>query len=261
MRVHLIGAIAMALASSAPADAGTAATQHVITRPDWRQKPTGDDMAKYYPQKAFEDGVSGMAVITCNVTKEGALTACKVVREKPKDYGFGEAALALSASFLMEPKTIDGQPVDGGTAFIPLIFSSPEEKLGDGVAAFTRVGIAGSEAFKGVPQFCPDGDGQCNVHPITPLSQPDLKSSRKLAANSPTTGATFARCTAGVDGSLQGCAFLGDTSPEALAIVNATIARLKLPEKADDGLPLATTTVLVPFGWESIAKMAARKPG
>ncbi len=255
-----MGAIALVLAIGALAGIGTAAPRRVITRPDWRQKPTGDDMAKYYPEKAFKDGASGMAVITCNVTKDGALTACAVVKEKPKDYGFGAAALALSTSFLMQPKTIDGQPVDGGTVFIPLIFAVPEDRLGDGVAAFTRVGIAGSDAFSGDTRFCPDGDGQCNVHPITPASQPDLKSSRKLATHSPTTGATFASCTAGVDGSLQGCAFLGDTSPEALAIVNATIAHLKLPEKADDGLPLATTSVVVPFGWETIARMAAKKP-
>jgi protein TonB len=45
-----------------------------------------------------------------------------VTSETPSRAGFGDAALKLSAYFRMTPRTIDGEPVDGGQTRIWIAF-------------------------------------------------------------------------------------------------------------------------------------------
>jgi protein TonB len=97
----------------------------VITKPDWARKPTADDMARYYPDRAQRMEVAGRATIACTVTAKGSLEGCSVVSENPADYQFGDAALKLSKLFRMKPKTLDGAPVDGGQITIPIVFQVP----------------------------------------------------------------------------------------------------------------------------------------
>lgn len=83
-------------------------------------------MARYYPDRAQRMEVSGKATISCTVTAKGTLEACFVVSESPADMGFGDAALNLSRLFRMKPKTLDGEPVEGRTVVVPLIFQVPQ---------------------------------------------------------------------------------------------------------------------------------------
>ena len=108
-----------------PAPPPAPPVQHaaVITNPDWARRPNGDDLARYYPDRAQSLGKTGRAVISCTVTGKGTLTACSVVSEDPPDFGFGEAALKMSRLFQMRPKQADGQAVEGGTVRIPLSFA------------------------------------------------------------------------------------------------------------------------------------------
>ena len=98
----------------------------VITNPDWLRRPTGEDVARYYPEKAQRDEMEGRATVSCNVTAGGTLSDCRVIDESPADYGFGLAALKLSSLFLMRPQTKDGVPVSGGTVRIPIRFVLPK---------------------------------------------------------------------------------------------------------------------------------------
>lgn len=98
----------------------------VITRPDWARKPSGEDMARYYPDRAQRMEVSGRATISCTVTEQGTLENCTVVSESPADMGFGDAAIRLSRLFLMKPRTLDGSPVAGGQVTVPLVFQVPQ---------------------------------------------------------------------------------------------------------------------------------------
>jgi protein TonB len=98
----------------------------VITSPDWLRKPTGEDMARYYPDRAQRMSVEGSATISCTVNARGTLDNCSVTSETPADQDFGTAAIRMSKLFKMRPQTKDGAPVDGGTVRIPIRFQLPK---------------------------------------------------------------------------------------------------------------------------------------
>jgi protein TonB len=99
----------------------------VISNPDWQRLPNGDDMARYYPERAQRLGVSGSARMECTVNSNGTVGECQVTSENPPDQEFGSAALKLSKLFKMKPMTRDGVPVAGGKVVIPIRFEVPKD--------------------------------------------------------------------------------------------------------------------------------------
>ena len=98
----------------------------MLTNPDWMRKPTGEDVARYYPDRAQRMEVEGRASLSCRVSARGTLEGCTVTSEEPADVGFGDAAMKLSKLFKMRPSTKDGQPTDGGQVRIPIVFKLPK---------------------------------------------------------------------------------------------------------------------------------------
>jgi TonB family protein len=258
-----IGLVALALSTSALALASdVVARASVITRPEWLEKPTGDDMERFFPAKARAASMSGRATITCTVTAEGLLKGCVATKETPEGYGFGEAAVSLGAIFRLKPKLVDGQPVEGGTITMPIVFQAPPDLpgLGDMAMVLTRVGTTppvvappvqtppGLEAPT-IP--CPDGDGICQGHDFMWLEAPTAQqSARMVAETKPVGGTTFAVCTITTEGLLDGCAYSGDLTPRNEATMRGAVKLLRAPYKTADGLGTALATVIIPFQWD-----------
>jgi TonB family protein len=113
------------LMQGAPAAAPAPPRPSIITNPDWLRRPTGEDMAKFYPRAATAANVEGRVVLHCSVTASGDLSDCTTSNETPEGQGFGAAAMSLSAIFKMRPQTRDGVPVNGGKINIPINFRLP----------------------------------------------------------------------------------------------------------------------------------------
>lgn len=139
--------MAAALAAAEP-EVAAPVQPSVITNPDWAQRPTGQDMARFYPAVAMARNQGGAATIACKVNAEGLLQDCVVTGESPPGSGFGEAALQMSAKFKMRPMQKDGRPVEGGTVRIPIRFLLPEGTMDPLTVVFTCYGETGAQSEK-----------------------------------------------------------------------------------------------------------------
>ena len=78
----------------------------------WSEGPSQADVAAAWPVEAKRHGISGLVVLDCAVDELSALNGCKVSKEDPLKFGFGEAALSLAPKVRLRPdakKTSDGR--------------------------------------------------------------------------------------------------------------------------------------------------------
>lgn len=94
----------------------------VINDPRWIGRPSAAQLLNAYPRRALENEVTGSVTLRCVVAASGAMASCDVASETPGGYGFGEAAMRLTQYFRINPRTVDGAPVDGASVRIPLRF-------------------------------------------------------------------------------------------------------------------------------------------
>ena len=110
-----------------PAPAPEPPRPSVITNADWARRPSGEDIARFYPDRAQRMEVEGRVTLSCKVTAKGLLEGCSILSEDPADQDFGSSALRMTRLFKMRPQTKDGAPVEGGTVRIPLSFRLPKD--------------------------------------------------------------------------------------------------------------------------------------
>lgn len=95
----------------------------------WTAAPTAAEMAAVYPSKAKAEGIGGAVELMCTATRTGAMTACDVMGETPRGYGFGSAARKLAQQSLRAagvakdtevriPVTFSPDLAKGGTATV-----------------------------------------------------------------------------------------------------------------------------------------------
>jgi TonB family protein len=91
------------------------------TNPDWLVRPSVDALQRVFPRAAQRGHVSGRAVLHCIVDAGGLLTDCTVIEETPKNAGFGNAALEMTAYMRMKPATQFGAPIESSVN-VPVTF-------------------------------------------------------------------------------------------------------------------------------------------
>jgi len=116
--------IGLVLASGLVASPALATRPTVRTLPRLREPPLARQIARHFPERAKQDGVSGWAVVVCRISERGKVSACVARTQAPQGYGFGEAALALITELRFVPGTIDGSPIEGEIT-VPIDFSGP----------------------------------------------------------------------------------------------------------------------------------------
>jgi hypothetical protein len=90
------------------------------------RRPTLDDVARYYPERALRDDVEGSAELLCLIDISGQLRPCLVISETPADYTFGLASTRIARTIRTTPKAEDGRVAAGRTTRVKLSFRLPE---------------------------------------------------------------------------------------------------------------------------------------
>ena len=97
-----------ALAASTP-DAVQGRAVNVLDAPTealrFVERPSASDLATAYPHGAASVGMSGRALLHCQINRSGHLDACRVERESPAGAGFGGAALTMAKFFRVDPES------------------------------------------------------------------------------------------------------------------------------------------------------------
>ena len=76
--------------------------------------PQGDQMSASYPERAMDNEVEGSVTIDCSINSSGRVTACDILNETPKGYGFGAATVKLFTKYAkVDPSTVGGALRDG----------------------------------------------------------------------------------------------------------------------------------------------------
>ncbi len=88
---------------------------------DWLRRPTDVEVSRVYPSLAMQRHITGNVGLSCLADQQGYLKDCVVASETPEGFGFGNAALEITAYMRMRPATNYGIPVKSRVA-IPVGF-------------------------------------------------------------------------------------------------------------------------------------------
>jgi protein TonB len=95
-----------------------------VLPPDWVRMPTPEELHRVNPASAQAMNQSGDVLLACHILPTKRPSRCRVVREAPRGYFFGEAALDASRSFQINPP-MRGDMVDSEAwVVIPVHFNN-----------------------------------------------------------------------------------------------------------------------------------------
>ncbi|MDB5454007.1 MAG: hypothetical protein JWO33_2585 [Caulobacteraceae bacterium] len=224
--------IAMAVAIvSAFAVSSHAADQFV--GPDWLKRPTADMIRSAWPTEALKKGRSGRTVLSCEVSVQGALFACRAVSEEPAGEGFGAAAILMTPQLLMKPATLNGKPVLSRVQ-IPIAFRT------EGAVSIEAVG---PERKRLVPATMawPQAPSQADVVAAYP------EKARKAGIG----GLASVQCNFGSDGVPKACQVMRE-EPKGYAFgvaAKSLAKKFRAPPELVDGTPTSRAMVQLPFAF------------
>ena len=221
------------------------------------EAPTAADIAAAYPKPALKGDGSGRATIRCNFIATGRLTHCQVIGEDPPGFGFGGAALKVSALFRMRPKSTDGVPPTHGFVTIPIRFkldqaSSPNASVS--TVATDKAPASSKEATR-VPTHVvnsptwerrPNGDDVASVYP-------------DRAVRLGQSGGATLKCGVSAAGTLVDCQVVAET-PMGFGFgltVLRLVPKFKMHPQTVDGAPVNGGSVTIPIRFGVAPRPAA----
>lgn len=222
--------VAVGLAVFAAGSSAAQVETDVDIEPDWRRKPSADDMLAVWPAEAQRYGRSGSGVVHCKVSPQGALYDCAALSEEPVGSGFGQAAVALTPQFLMSPAMKDGKAVAYDGVTIPVKFIWPSGA--PGVPSVLTKPVVSNVAWIDAPSYA-------EVAAAFP----------KRARAKQAEGQATLLCSFRSDGRLGDCRTLGET-PSGLGFGPAArtlITRFQGPLKLADGRDIKGAFVQLPI--------------
>ncbi|MGA0601628.1 energy transducer TonB [Caulobacter sp. KR2-114] len=215
------------------------------TKPNWRRRPTPEDLLAVFPHAALQRNIGGKATITCKVAVQGALYDCKVDEEKPAGMGFGDAAIALTPQFLMTPELHDGVAVGGAEVTIPINFAAPGGTLGSRAPSFQNM----------VPVIS-------NVPWIEAPNYADVVAAYPKKARAEKRGGhVVLDCSFDGQGRMKNCSVI-DEDPRGYGFGSAAkslTARFLGPREDRDGVSLKSATTQIPFTFD-VSMLAGDQP-
>lgn len=227
--------------------------------PQWSRKPSGDDMARVFPDPAR--AMSGWAVLICRTSEVGMLEGCQTMAEAPAGVGFGDAALKLSPLFKLDPKKMAPGELINGFIELPLIFNAPQgaplpprDYAVGGGAVLLSVLPAGTA--KGIPCATQAAPTQkCAAHAITWNKRPeDTVAIVRTATTTPET--TGMLCGVRKDLQLDDCEVLGAAEPAQIDAMDKLVSGLVAKPQTEDKTDVAGGRVFVPFNWRTLKRVA-----
>jgi hypothetical protein len=249
-RLALLTALVALLGGPASAQA-----LHAIpTGFSWRLKPSGDDIARVYPNKARLENKFGWTVIECQTEPTGDIRDCLVLGESPAGYGFGEAGLKLARRFQLDTKKTAPTELTGGVVTIPIMMTM------DGSLPLRNT-LAGDQSVLLSPSangvtLCPTdvAPGQkCRSHRFVWATRPSLVETAPFVRSAGARPATTAViCPIGEDMRLRACTQAGPADPSQIAAMNGLIPLFAAPPQADDKTPAKDGFALIQFDWPAL---------
>lgn len=101
---------------------GSVAGKLRLVPASWARRPSARELRSYYPDLARTARIDGSVLLACRVLPDKRAEGCRVLREQPKAFGFGAAALTASVTFRLNPPRRNEDPDTETRVIIPVNF-------------------------------------------------------------------------------------------------------------------------------------------
>lgn len=207
------------LAGAARAGDGGEDKAHQITS----RRVTPAETTAVFPKAAFDQKISGKAVLDCTADDQGREVDCRIFKEDPPGMGFGEAAMALVTKERVKIKDADGVSIIGRRFYTDFEFLAP----GDANPDWLRK---------------PSAEDLAAAFPTKALQEGRA-------------GKAAIKCNVTIEGFLDRCTVLFE-SPEAYGFGAAALQlapQFRMSPKVRGGKPVPGGEVTIPIAWGASA--------
>lgn len=220
----------------------------------WSARPTGDDIARYLPQQAMSQSVSGWTVLQCQLSATASFKACRVLAEAPIGYNFGDAGLKLSRLFRLKPTGPEADIVEGDVINLPIVLQmqgNPAPKInylaGRAAVLLTVTEKSDAKGFACVPSR---PDLKCETHDFHWEAAPTLGETAALVRAAVGASAkTTLNCGLDAERRLTACKASGGPSAQQDAAMQSLAKLFVAPVDASNKTTMTQGRIIIDFDW------------